>query len=163
MGSQSSRMLLTPCRRWTSPSMRSSRKSTLARCACFSLMCSSIGRRPGTRPSPFPSANLTAPSSVRSCRPRTQSRSSRPRCAPLRKAKPSTSPCRCSGASPASGWAISTSTRRAGMCVRPPRCPLTTPALMRNIRRHKNALEGAIMGIARAVMAVSRFRGERSR
>lgn len=29
-------------------------------------------------------------------------------------------------------------------------------ALMRNIRRHENALEGAITGIARAVMAVSR-------
>ncbi|MBQ3267764.1 MAG: hypothetical protein IJH08_07595 [Atopobiaceae bacterium] len=33
-------------------------------------------------------------------------------------------------------------------------------ALMRNIRRHENALEGAITGIARAVMAVSRGFGE---
>ena len=33
-------------------------------------------------------------------------------------------------------------------------------ALMRNIRRHENALEGAIAGIARAVMAVSRGFGE---
>ena len=33
-------------------------------------------------------------------------------------------------------------------------------ALMRNIRRHENALEGAIVGIARAVMAVSRGFGE---
>ena len=34
-------------------------------------------------------------------------------------------------------------------------------ALMRNIRRHENALEGAITGIARAVMGVSRGFGER--
>ena len=33
-------------------------------------------------------------------------------------------------------------------------------ALMRNIRRHENALEGAIAGIARAVMSVSRTFGE---
>ena len=33
-------------------------------------------------------------------------------------------------------------------------------ALMRNIRRHENALEGAITGIARAVMGVSRGFGE---
>ena len=33
-------------------------------------------------------------------------------------------------------------------------------ALMRNIRRHENALEGAIVGIARAVMCVSRSFGE---
>ena len=33
-------------------------------------------------------------------------------------------------------------------------------ALMRNIRRHENALEGAITGIARAVMGVSRSFGE---
>ena len=33
-------------------------------------------------------------------------------------------------------------------------------ALMRNIRRHENVLEGAIAGIARAVMAVSRTFGE---
>ena len=33
-------------------------------------------------------------------------------------------------------------------------------ALMRNIRRHENTLEGAITGIARAVMAVSRGFGE---
>ena len=33
-------------------------------------------------------------------------------------------------------------------------------ALMRNIRRHENALEGAITGIARAVMCVSRGFGE---
>lgn len=33
-------------------------------------------------------------------------------------------------------------------------------ALMRNIRRHENALEGAITGIARAVMSVSRAFGE---
>ena len=33
-------------------------------------------------------------------------------------------------------------------------------ALMRNIRRHENALEGAIAGIAKAVMAVSRGFGE---
>ena len=33
-------------------------------------------------------------------------------------------------------------------------------ALMRNIRRHENALEGAIAAIARAVMAVSRGFGE---
>ena len=33
-------------------------------------------------------------------------------------------------------------------------------ALMRNIRRHENALEGAITGIARAAMAVSRGFGE---
>lgn len=33
-------------------------------------------------------------------------------------------------------------------------------ALMRNIRRHENAMEGAICGIARAVMAVSRGFGE---
>lgn len=33
-------------------------------------------------------------------------------------------------------------------------------ALMRNIRRHENALEGAITGFARAVMAVSRGLGE---
>lgn len=31
---------------------------------------------------------------------------------------------------------------------------------MRNIRRHENALEGAITGIAKAVMAVSRGFGE---
>ena len=31
---------------------------------------------------------------------------------------------------------------------------------MRNIRRHENALEGAITGIARAVMGVSRSFGE---
>lgn len=33
-------------------------------------------------------------------------------------------------------------------------------ALMRNIRRHENELEGAITGIARAVMGVSRGFGE---
>ena len=33
-------------------------------------------------------------------------------------------------------------------------------ALMRNIRRHENALEGAIAGVSRAVMAVSRGFGE---
>jgi hypothetical protein len=33
-------------------------------------------------------------------------------------------------------------------------------ALMRNIRRHENALEGAITGIARAVIGVSRSFGE---
>ena len=33
-------------------------------------------------------------------------------------------------------------------------------ALMRNIRRHEKALEGAITGIARAIMSVSRAFGE---
>lgn len=51
----------------------------------------------GTRPSPSRSGNPTARCSARSCLPRTQSRSSRPRCAPFRKAKPSASPYRCSG------------------------------------------------------------------
>ena len=58
--------------------------------------CCSTARRAGTRPFPSPSASRIARSSARSCRRRTRSRSSRRRCAPLRKAKPSASLSRCS-------------------------------------------------------------------